>query len=78
MNQLLTVKETAKYLGTSERQVRVFLELGMLQGITIGRGVKVSDQDIDDMLIKYKGLDISSREKCIEARKIIERRKLNG
>lgn len=58
VESLLSVKDTAKYLGVSKNKVYDLIHSGLLPAIRIG-GLKVRSVSLQNFLEAYEGYDIS-------------------
>lgn len=51
---LLTVKETAEYLGVSTMTIRRWLKAGKLEGLQFSRDIKITQESIEKFIEQSK------------------------
>lgn len=73
--QMITQTQLKKMLNCSESHVQFLRELGIIPAIKTGRNYMFSPISIQNFYNDYEGLDVSSRVKAIQSKKIVESRK---
>lgn len=75
--KMLTSQEVMEDLGVSKAHLLILIELKILHPIYLGKGWKYSQKDILEFQKNYAGLDVSNRQKALEAKELVEG-KTNG
>ena len=69
---MLKCEEVREDLGISPTQLNVFIELGILHPIFLGKGWKFSQEELLEFQREYRGLDLSNYAKARIAKEKVD------